>query len=620
MRWILIISCLVNFASVAQSLSSRNKKAIASYQQAELAFRRVQFIQAIESATTAISFDKKFEEAYFLKGISLKKLERWRESIETLQTGLLLAASADRKLRYYYDLTDTYLRQGDYERALTHGLLFRKVDNTNPSINLWIRQCEFSLKAIHHPSPIEPQELPPPLNQLPMQYFPVLTADEEQIFFTVRGVRGNYDDEDLFYSSKDGQGQWKLPESLVSINSRLREGTASVSADGRTMIVARCGQNGCDLFQSQKRGEDWDELTPLQNINSPFWDAQPSLSADGRLLYFASSRDGSLGKADIWFSRKDNKGVWSKPQNAGPIINTAFDEASPFIHANGRDLFFASNGREGFGGFDLYHSTLEKDRYTSPVNLGYPLNNWDDQYAMFIAPSGTDGYYTQFSGKRQSKLYKVKFDTIQTSTQPLLLKGLVTSTSDKPLLATLEVFDLESGEEVFYGKSDSLTGTYVTVLPSVSQYSVRATCAGYLFFSGSFDTRKMNNRHLIEYNIKLEPVKKGASLVLNNLFFAFDSYELDSKSKVELEEIAKFLTQNGSISIEIHGHTDNRGTESYNLTLSQKRAESVVMYLINLGISPKRLKFRGFGASQPRVPNDSEENKAQNRRIELKIG
>jgi OmpA-OmpF porin, OOP family len=620
MRWILIISCLVNFASVAQSLSSRNKKAIASYQQAELAFRRVQFIQAIESATTAISFDKKFEEAYFLKGISLKKLERWRESTQTLQTGLLLAASADRKLRYYYDLTDNYLRQGDYEEALANGLLFRKWDGTNPSINLWIRQCEFSLKEIHHPSPIEPQELPALLNQLPMQYFPVLTADEEQIFFTVRGVQGNYDDEDLFYSSKDGQGKWKLPESLVSINSRLREGTASVSADGRTMIVARCGQNGCDLFQSQKRGEDWDELTPLQNINSPFWDAQPSLSADGRLLYFASSREGSLGKADIWFSRKDTKGNWSKPQNAGPTINTAFDEASPFIHANGRDLFFASNGREGFGGFDLYHSTLEKDRYTSTVNLGYPLNNWDDQYAMFIAPSGTDGYYTQFSGKRQSKLYKVKFDTIQTSTQPLLLKGLVTSTTDKPLLATLEVFDLESGEEVFYGKSDSLTGTYLTVLPSVSQYSVRATCADYLFFSGSFDTRKMNNRHLIEYNIKLEPVKKGASLVLNNLFFAFDSYELDSKSRIELEEIARFLTQNSSIAIEISGHTDNHGTDSYNLTLSQKRAESVVMYLIDLGISPKRLKFRGFGASQPRVPNDSEENKAQNRRIELKIG
>lgn len=622
MRLLCFVLIMTALGAHAQPLSSRNKKALAAYHQGELAFRRIQFGQAVTLAEEAIRADKKFEEAYFLKAVSLKKMERLEEATQALKQALPLSTSPANQQKYLYELADSYLKMGNYAASEEMGLRFQQRDSTNAFINLWLRQCRFAQTNVRHRRAVSIMELPAPLNLMPMQYFPVLSADESHLIYTVRaGQNTNLEDEDLYESFRDSAGVWSRPVRLSeAVNSRMREGTATLSADGRTMVVARCGQRGCDLFESKKTGDEWSELIPLQNVNSPSWDSQPSLSADGRTLFFASARPGGQGKADIWFATRQTDGAWSVPVNAGPVVNTPFDEASPFLHPNGVDLFFASAGREGFGGMDLYRCHWAKNTALQPVNLGYPINDYQDQYALFVSAHGRGGYFTQFAGRRQGKLMKVDWDTTLITEKPTVVRGVVSHAKDgQPLSAQVQVFDLLTGESVFRGESDSLRGTYVAILPSRSQFSVRATKTGFLFYSGSFDASTDANEGVVRFDIRLTPAALGASVVLNNLFFDFDSDHLDDRSKTELLQVVEFLRQHTSMRIEISGHTDDVGAGSYNHELSQKRAMRVVEFLTRQGVPSARLRAVGYGASRPLVPNTTAVQRAQNRRIEMRI-
>jgi outer membrane protein OmpA-like peptidoglycan-associated protein len=459
-----------------------------------------------------------------------------------------------------------------------------------------------------------------------------LTADQQELIFTRRLGPGGNDDEDLVVSKKISNGSWSMPSSISpNINSELNEGTCAISADGRKLIFTSCvgreGFGSCDLFESTKIGEVWSQPKNLGiNVNSAEWESQPSLSADGRTLYFVSDRRGGLGRRDIWVSTLNEKGQWTKAKNAGKPINTVYDEISPFIHVNNRTLYFASNGLAGFGGYDIFYTERDTSAgWTSPVNMGSPINTHEDQFSLFITADGKKGYYSHEeprpAGYSVSFIYEIEIpEDQQVKFKSNYVKGIVRDkATKKPLLAKIELINLKGNETESLVESDSLSGKYLMILTQGAEYALYVNKPGYLFKSLNFNYSEVRDFQPITLDIELERVTEGTIAILQNIFFDVDKYELKEKSKTELQKISRFLNDNPTVRVEIGGHTDNVGAIGYNKQLSEKRAQSVYQYLISNGIDAKRLIPKGYGPEKPVSTNETEDGRQANRRIEFKI-
>ena len=380
----------------------------------------------------------------------------------------------------------------------------------------------------------------------------------------------------------------------------------------------------CDLYISYKLGDEWTDPENMgTNINSRNWESQPSLSADGRMLYFVSDRTGGYGKRDIWKSHWVD-GKWTKSVNLGATINTADEEVSPFIHVNGQTLYFSSKGFLGMGGFDIFYSEWQGGKWTAPKNLGYPINTADDQVSLFITADGKKGYYSyeqKGANSYKSLLYDFQVpEAIRIKSKSNYIAGKVLNIETKrPLQAKVELYDINADSLKSTVTSDSLTGDYLQILTDGSEYALYVSQTGYIFESLRFDYQESQDREPILIDIFLKPIRSGSTSTMNNIFFDVDEYKIKQKSSTELNKTVLFLQTNPSIRIEIAGHTDNSGSDSHNQQLSLNRAKAVYEFLINQEINPKRLGYKGYGSTVPVAPNDSEENRQLNRRIEFKI-
>jgi outer membrane protein OmpA-like peptidoglycan-associated protein len=611
--------------ALAQQVSTKSKKAIELYTQADNFRVRGQLNEAIAMLTQAIQKDKKFEEAYFRLALAYRSAGDWLKSNETLEGGLLLTTDAAKKKSYQYLLCDGYLHRGNYQKSLDNAKAFlaaEKVDKKKlAQTEVWKKQCQFSLDNINNKFEYEVRPLSDTVNALPMQYFPTITPGEEELIFTVRYGKAHDDNEDIYLSKKQPNGQWGKPASISSeINTDFREGASTISADGRLLIFTICGYEGCDLYQSIKMGDKWGKPTTLgAGVNTLGWEAQPTLSADGNTLYFVSDRKGGMGGYDIWVSQRNEKGIWQKAINAGKIINTPFDEIAPFIHSNGFNLYYASNGLPGFGGYDIYMSEKLNHQWSEPKNLGQNLNDFSDQYSFVVSGQGDFAYYSKEEGRSHSKIYTATIPPPwRVKRKSNIVRGVVRdAVTQKPLKAKIELHDLKQDTLLSIFTSDSLNGTYMFVLPMYSEYAVYANANGYLFSSLNFNADSTMQEQAID--LALQQVEKNAETVLRNIFFEFDKYELSEKSKVELQKIAQFLTANPSIRVEIGGHTDNVGREDYNQKLSERRANEVKNQLMALGVKSIQLTAVGYGSRKPLVTNSTDANRAVNRRILFKI-
>ncbi len=625
---------LVCFPALSQPvLSTRNKKAIELYTEADNFRVRGQYREALSLLQQAIDKDKNFSEAYFRQALIYKTLRDYPKSTDLYMKGLQLTAEEKRQKAYFFELGENYLLQGEYEKAQQFLDRYLDAEILNKQkieqANLWKRNAQYAQKNIRIASQFRPRELSDTVNAFAMQYFPVLTADEEELIFTRRTGGGQDDDEDLVVCKKDSQGKWSRPEPIsTNINTSLNEGTCTISADGRQLIFTSCigrrGYGSCDLFESRKIGGEWTKPVNLgPEINSAAWESQPSLSADGRMLFFVSDRRGGIGNKDIYMSYKLSDDRWTKAENLGEKINTPYEEISPFIHVNGRTLFFASNGKPGFGGYDIYRSERETGQWTTPVNFGFPVNNHEDQFSLFITADGEHGFYSHEDNHKinSSKIFEINVpEELQLRYKSNYVKGFVRDKkSNKPLKAKVELMNINKNELESYVTSDSITGEYLIVLTQGADYGLFVNRQGYLFQSLNFNYEVENNLVPVTLDVLLEPVETGASVVLNNLFFDLNKYELQEKSITELDKVIRFLNENPKVRVEISGHTDNAGSPAYNLTLSQKRSQSVANHLFSHGIDPKRLIQKGYGAERPLKPNDTEENRQTNRRIEFRI-
>lgn len=635
-----IFAMIFSFAVVAAfgqtGLSTRSKKAIEYYQEADNYRVRGQYSQAISLLNEALRKDDRFVEAWYRLGLIYTTLKDYPTAIQKYESGLKCTTDPNKQKSFWFELGECYFAVGDYakaEESMKSFISVEKVRNARTMrANVVLESIQFAREHVTDVSAYRIRKLSKTVNSFVMQYFPVLTADQSELIFTRRLGGGPNDDEDLVVSRRNQQGEWLEPESISGkINTAFNEGTCTISADGRKLIFTSCvgrdGLGSCDLFESQKIGDSWTEprnLGPM--VNSADWESQPSLSADGRTLYFVSDRRGGYGRRDIWVTTLNDKGEWTRARNLGKEINTAFDEISPFIHANNRTLYFASNGLIGFGGYDIFVSERDSSmRWSQPENIGAPINTHEDQFSLFITADGAKGYYSheepRDGGYSVSYIYEIEIpETERIRLRSNYVKGVVRDKDSKdPLRARIELVNLGEESVESLVESDSISGKYLIVLTQGADYALYVSRPGYLFKSLNFNYSNVSSFQPVVLDVELEKIREGSTSVLQNIFFDVDKYELQEKSVTELHKITRFLQENPMVYVEISGHTDNSGSAAYNLQLSEKRASAVYDFLVKEGIAPERLVRKGYGSSRPIADNNDEAGRERNRRIEFRI-
>jgi len=623
----------------AQPYTTKNDKAIKLYEEAKNKYLLTEYDESLKLCGQALRKDSGFVEAFYLVAGTYKAKGMPSEDINTLQA---CARINGQTYPMAYNLLANeqfeYGRYADaYENvkvALSVKQLLTPLDQADCE-NIKAR-LEYCLKSIEHPVPYNPMNLGAEINGQYDDYLPALTADEEMLVWTTRlpivGTRQAYqnqDQEDFFVSTKDN-GKW-TPRRPVGppLNTPGNEGAQTITADGRLFFFTACtrpdGLGSCDIYYSQKRGDKWNLPRNLKSpVNSKYWESQPSCSADGRTVYFTSNRPGGLGQMDIYTSEMNDHGEWSAPKNLGPTINTKGDDMSPCIHPDGKTLYFASSGHFGMGGLDLFVSRKDSlGNWSEPKNLGYPINTWHDESDLRVNARGDFALISsdREGGYGKNDLYTFKLNPDVMPEPVTYVKGTIyDAKTKKKLQAVFELLDIATGTVVVQSFSDDITGQFLVPLPPNKEYALNAAREGYLFYSDNFNLKIAgSSERIFNLDIPLSPIEPGQKVVLQNVFFDSDSYILKEESKVELGKLYEFLAKNASLKIELGGHTDNTGDKAKNLVLSEQRAKSVMQYLVSKGIDQKRLTCKGYGDTKPIVENNSEANKAMNRRTEFMI-
>jgi len=528
------------------------------------------------------------------------------------------------------------LESGDYQKAverLTEYLAFQSIRNNQREIAAkQLRIAQFRAYAIQNPVPFKAENLGSGVNSVNDEFVNSITLDESNIVFTLMVpdtlVKGHF--REGFEMAVRDNSEWKpAGRALPDLYELGNIGAMSLSPDGQFLFFTSCGSakgyGSCDLFVCGRKGSDWSDPQNLGDVvNTPYWDSQPCFSADGQTLFFSSARPGGKGGSDIYFTKFKQSVGWSEPQNAGDNINTDHEEMAPFIHADGQSMYFSSKGHTGMGGFDLFISRQDSSGlWQTPVNMGYPINTSSDEINMVVSTNGKAAYLSSDleGGFGGYDIYSFDLPQELGPRQVTYLEGNVYDAESKlPLGAELQLLDLESGDLKVRCGSREEDGYYIAALPGGKNYALHISKPGYLFYSENVD---LSLEDVLEKPVRkdvyLQPVRTGQSFVLNNIFFDTDEFSLSDLSLVELYKLNAFLVINPEISIKICGHTDDVGTAEYNQVLSQKRAASVYSFLVEVGIDSQRLKYEGFGKSQPVSDNTTEKGRAENRRTEIVI-
>ncbi|WP_379091276.1 OmpA family protein [Pedobacter sp. UC225_65] len=625
-KYLIFLLCWITFSVSAQN--STVKRAQGSFDDAQQYLRQNIYDEGIKHLDEAVKADPKFQLAYIQLGDVYRRLKNHSKAIENYRKAI--AAAATIEARIYYALGESELLSGLYDKAKADFLLFQKnYTGAEPDLinktKKYIKDCDFSMVAIQSPSKYEPINMGFYINSPNRDYFPALTADNQTIIFT-RVVDKN---EDFFISTKkDNEWQKAQPLSNVINTPNFNEGAQSISPDGKYLFFTGCNRpdtyGRCDIYVSRKEGNEWGKPINLGKIiNSEYWDSQPSISPDGSTLYFVSNRPGGIGGYDIWKSNLTDEGQWTEPVNLGPTINTPYDENTPFMHADGKTLYFSSDGWPGFGNKDIFYSRIKDDgQFTTPVNLGYPINTFNEEVGLIVTADGTEGLFSsniKDGGFGDLDIYRFKLPEQVKPLPVTYVKGIVRDRETKALLeANVMVIDLKTHAAVFNDYTSKETGDFLAVMPIGSNYSFDVEADGYLFNSQHFELNTVNEKPY-EVEILLDKIKVGSNVTLHNIFFDTNKFELLPNSMVELNILIELLQNNANISIEIQGHTDNVGDVKLNEKLSENRAKAVYDFLINNGIEKRRLSFKGYGETKPRSANATEEGRKLNRRTEFMV-
>ena len=609
---------------------TKSKKAIEVFEEGLKFYQANNTNAAYEQFTKALEKDENFVDPYIIMGEIQRDSGNYDTSNELFYKALDKSPDFASKLHYnialnYYDNYDCAEAISAVDKYLLNNELSKIAEARAETLK---KNAGIRLALLNNPSDFSPVNLGEAINTEYQEHSPSLTADDAFMIFTrlsPKTIQGQtFKDEDLYYSTRNDDGSWVQSKVFSSeVNTEYPEGTSCISPDGRYVFLTRCGDSkgmgSCDIYLSVRNGKTLQSPRNLgAPINSSAWESQPSFSSDGRTLFFTSNRRGGQGQQDIYMSKITDNGQWSVPVNLP--INTRGREQSPFIHPNGKQLFFSSDGHPGMGGTDLFVVDIDEEGNCSDlVNLGYPINERGDEVSFVVNADGSKGYYAseRSEGYGSWDIYMFELPEHIKPEPVSYLKGrALDAKTNKPLQAKFEILDLETGKRVVESYSDAETGEFLVVLPVNSAYALNVSKDGYLFHSEQIF---INANETKEHDVALQPLQVGERIVLENVFFETGSYQLKASSDVELKKVVEMLKKNPELNVEIGGHTDNIGSLESNQILSENRALAVKDALIRLGADGAKLSSKGYNFSMPVASNESEEGRAKNRRTELKI-
>lgn len=578
---------------------------------------------------------------------------------------MLIQACPDYHADMYYNMGLIHYQEQDDCGALKYFNAFlkfpldddkklsKKYDNQVKDVKEVIVECEFYCKFYTENkvyfSPVLVKNVSSAGKD---EYLPIISPDNELLFYTReyqyqgKGDMASQTIQEFTSSTRPNASDEfssgvKMPKPF---NVGPKYGGATISIDNREMYICACAKEAdywnCDIFLTKydiqmvdgKKEYIWSDLINIgPGVNGPkSWEAQPSLSADGKILYFASARPGGYGKIDIYYSKRQPDGLWGPAINMGPEINTAGNDKSPFLHCDSRTLYFVSEqsaDRMGAGGFDIFYSKQDPKtgKWSTPKNIGYPINTAGDEEALIVSTDGNYGYFSSDKTKGGVGGKDIFYFQMPEQAKPdkvIIMKGKVSTENLSEVQDTKMEVRFANGEVKQQEIVIQKTGEYVAVAnvgDGKEDVLIEIKKEGKAYESKLVKADNIDKTYIKDEGISIKSVKKGSTHTINDILFKTNSSEIDPASKLVLQGFAQWLKDNPTITIEIQGHTDDLGSDADNLALSQDRAFSVMTYLASQGVPASRLKFKGYGESKPKFPNNSDENRRKNRRTDFLI-
>jgi len=588
---------LIHSASYAQ---------ISVYNKANTYYENGQYYQAIDLLRDAYS---KVTDNNIKTEITFQVSECYRKTNQPRKAEMWYKKAIQKKhsnpiIYLYY--ADALKMNEKFEDAIENYREYKKLVPNDPRGEMGIKSCELAIKWMENPNGYKVANMKF-FNSKESEYSPAFAkAEYDEVYFTSSRDGATGDDthggtglnfSDIFTSKKDKKGNWSTPVPLGDeINTEFEEGAISMSKDFNTMFFTRCERHkknavGCMVYQSTRRNDVWGKAEPILMLDDSIVVAHPSLSDDQLTLYFVSDMKGGQGQKDIWkVTRTSPDGDWGAPESLGPDINTIGNEMFPFIHDDGT-LYFSSDYHIGMGGLDLFKATKENGSW-NVENMRYPINSTKDDFGIIIEKDKERGYFSS-SRDGDDDIYSfvlppLKFD----------VEGVVMNDKTDAPLANATVKLVGSDGMTLTNETDD-EGAFKFMLRPNTDYVFIASKKGFLTGKEKETTKGVTESQTFSAEIRLSSIAEP--IELPNIFYDFAKWDLRPESMVALDKLVETLNDNPNVVIELRSHTDSRGSALTNVELSQKRAQSVVNYLIEKGIQPARLRAKGYAATMPKV-------------------
>ena len=611
------------FLNAHKLVAQKKNDDIKIYEKAVAAFEQKNFASSISLLETLLKKNERNAEATLFLYQVYAEAKQYQKSINTFEK--LLQIDTTIFLPYIVKYASHYMVLGNYTKAAS---IVESYKNVLPS---YLKSKALELLSIcsyakMHPtqSEIIVTNVGDSVNTADAEYFPSITV-QDSLFLFMRRI--NFKRED-FYSSTLIKNKFSKASALSDdLNMEEKKGSMSLTQDLNTLYYAadynEKGYGRYDIYKVTKTKKGWSEPKNIgKNINSDYWDSAPSIAPDGQALYFCSNRTGGYGGIDIYVAYKNEKGFWEEAVNMGPTINTVGDEQAPFIHADNKTLYFSSNGWPGFGGSDLFVIRKKIDgNWSSPMNLGYPINTFDNEGSIAVAGNGFEGYIASDRADSRGSLdiYKVILALNTRPNKTFYVNGFIADAiTKKPIAGELVLINTNEETNTMQIKVDS-NGNFILGLPYLDSIGIRVNSEGHEFASTILSLENVNSLSGSTLHFYLAPIVKSFTKNFNNIFFEINNAKLNKKSFVELDALTTYLQSEPTALILIERHTDNKGDSVQNQLLSLKRANTIATYLMSKGIESNRIKTIGLGGSQPISDNTTEEGRIKNRRSSFTI-
>lgn len=677
---LVVIGVMISLLVIAQEEEcepTENRRAQKHYQKALDELGKGDRANALVSLQKAIDEEPSYYEAHYLLAyINVMPTNPARRVTVAIAGFEMVSKTCPSFENYYasFHLGKIYFSQQKWAGAVQHLEAFeknakpldmpendnkveaRRVERENKKLEKDLDEAEqmlvwagFYNKVLNDPKPFTPSVVKG-VSSSADEYLAIISPDNELAFYT-RRVEGKASPSGFARSGTSYKENFMVSRRLSDdfdsgelmpypFNTGQNQGAVTVTIDNKHLYITICEKLpdgnyiNCDIYHSEYSGGYWTSPEPLgPNVNaSTTWESQPSISSDGKTLYFVSDRAEGYGGTDIYKTIRNEKGQWGPAINLGPAINTPGDEASPFIHTDSQTLYFSSGdrvddnnvvyqGHMGLGKKDVFYYRFGADPlWTKPVNIGYPINSSDDDIGFFVSTDGRFGYIAsnKLKGLGGWDIYSFELYPEARPEKVLFLKGELKDekTSAPVREATIELKNVAT-KQITHIPVDQETGRYVVALPFRNDYIMTVKSREHAYETTYIAQRNTKYNIPVNVNFDVKPLEIGGTYPLRDIYFETNSDVLSDESKMVIDGFIDFLRDNIKVHVSIHGHTDDIGSDQANQVLSERRARSVMNYIVECGISASRLASKGFGESKPIADNKTEEGRALNRRTEF---